>query len=85
MEHPLDRLFRRIRPAIYVAAIIAAPIFVFTYASAMAAYAVPLGWWGVGVIIAQVLGWIAIGSLFDDRQERRTAPEAGQSPPHPRP
>ena len=78
-EHPIDRFMRRMRGPILWAFVISGPIMLASYGWMIKhLLETAPAWVSVPVVISHVMGWIAIGSLFDRQQERRSRLERGQ-------
>jgi hypothetical protein len=83
--HPIDRLIVNLRPAIAVLAVLAFPVFLFSYAQMLiAAYQSWSGWAFAIALASHVVGWLGISALFDSLQERQQKPQASQSEAPPR-
>lgn len=67
-EHYLDRLMRRLRPVIIAALVLAGPVFLLSYVLMLKQMLLGIGWWSAPVVVAHVLTWLGIASLFDSRQ-----------------
>lgn len=79
-EHPLDRAMRAARPAILVFVVVSGPVFLFSYGWAMKLLLMQVGlWWGAIFVVCHVMAGIAVGSLFDSRQERAQTSPDGQA------
>lgn len=77
--HPFDRFAYWIRPAVPLAAVVAAPIFLVSYGLMMVlAYEAWPGWVTAIVFIAHLVTLFSVASLFDSQQERRQMTEDGQ-------
>lgn len=70
--HPIDRLVYRLRKPIIAAIYIAGPVMMFSYGwGVKELYFSAPGWLTAVVVIAHIIVWVGIGSLFDRQQERR--------------
>lgn len=73
-EHIADRVTRYIRPFVIASFVVSGPVFVLSYVYMFRALIESLGPWVWPVFVAHILTWLAIGSLFDIRQERLNRP-----------
>ena len=78
-EHPIDRFMRSLRPVLIGLAVLAFPVFMFTYLWGLKLILaeVGFGWW-FPIIGAQALVWLGIAGLADMRSSRPQSPESGQ-------
>ena len=78
-EHPIDRLGRAIRPVLIGLAVLAFPVFMFTYGWGLKLILaeVGLGWW-LSIMAAHLLVIFGIAGLIDSRSERRQSQGSGQ-------
>lgn len=71
-SHPIDRLAVKLRPALAVLAVVAFPVFLFSYAQMLiAAYYTWSGWAFAIALGSHLVGWLGISALFDSLKERR--------------
>ena len=73
MENGFDRAARRLRPLIFVAGLIAVPVFAvsYYYAFRLMLDALPL-WAFLGIAASHAFIWLAAASLHDWQSERRS-------------
>lgn len=83
-EHPIDRFMRAIRPLLIGLLFLALPVMLLSYGWMLKQllYAAPF-WVSAAVVLAHMVTWLGIASLFDKQQERRQSSERGQSAPLP--
>jgi len=81
-EHPIDRLMRRLRGPIIAGLFLSGPIMLLSYGWMIKDMLLraPI-WVSVIVVIAHLVTWLAIASLFDSQQERRMKQQGDQSAP----
>lgn len=71
-EHPIDRLMRRLRGPIIAGIVLSGPVMLLSYGWMIKDMLLRAPVWvSVVVIIAHLVTWLGIGSLFDIQQERR--------------
>lgn len=70
--HPVDRLAKKLRPALAVLAALAFPVFLFSYAQMIiAAYYSWAGWAFSIALGSHLLGWLGLSALLDSLRERQ--------------
>jgi len=79
-KHPVDRMAVKLRPVLAVLAVLAFPVFLFSYAKmiALAYYAWP-GWLFAIALGSHLVGWLGLSALFDIQQERQSKTQGAQS------
>jgi len=78
--HPIDRAAYALRGVILGATYLCAPIYMISYGWMLKKLLTTApGWVSAVVILAHIIVWIGIASLFDRSQERRQTQELDQS------
>lgn len=78
-EHPIDRFGRAIRPAMIGLAVLAFPVFMFTYGWGLKLILAEVGFaWWVPIMAAHALVIFGVAGLADIRSERRQSREFDQ-------
>lgn len=83
-ENFWDRLTYRLRPVIIAGLWLAVPVFLVSYAGMFARAVIGMPWYfGIPVVIAHLVAWLGIASLFDIQQERLESQKDARSERHP--
>lgn len=78
-EKPIDRFVRKLRPAFWVASLVALPVFFASYYQMIALlFEHASRNWFVFVVICHIIAMIAFGSLLDHRRESQIRPQCDQ-------